>query len=122
MDKLEFLRLVLNERSSKSIHPMVFCTKDEIHKYNIKEDDFLMIIDEEPYVALSLGSKSWLIKEELDEIDLINKIEREEYKLNLIKTYGKIPTKYLKENWVSSWEVYESCCKEFAKTLKLEIF
>ncbi|MDZ4994414.1 hypothetical protein GNF80_15810 [Clostridium perfringens] len=120
MDKLEFLRLVLKERSLKSIHSMAFCTEDEIHKYNIKEDDFLMIIDEEPYVALSLGSRSWIIKSELAKNDLLNKIEREEYKLNLIKTYGKIPTKYLKDNWTSSWEVYESCCKEFAKTLNLE--
>lgn len=121
MDKLKFLRLVIRERSSKSIHPMAFCTEDEIHKYNIKEDDFIMIIDEEPYVALALGSRLWLIKEELDESDLLNKIEREKYKLNLIKTYGKIPTKYLKANWTVSWEVYESCCKEFAKTLNSEI-
>ena len=63
---------------------------------NIKEDDFLMIIDEEPYVALSLGSSSWIIKENLDKNNLFNKVEREKYKLNLIKTYGKIPTKYLK--------------------------
>lgn len=108
MNKLEFLKLVLNERILNSIHPIAFCT----------EDDFLMIIDEEPYVALALGSKSWLIKEELDEIDLFNKIEREEYKLNLIKTYGQIPVKYLKGNWASSWEVYEKCCNEFAKTLE----
>lgn len=118
MDKLKFLRLVIRERSSKSIHPRAFCTEDEIHKYNIKEDDFIMIIDEEPYVALALGSKSWLIKEDLDKNDLLNKIEREKYKLNLIKTYGKIPTKYLKCNWTSSWEVYESCCKKFTKTVK----
>lgn len=118
MNKLEFLKLVLNERILNSIHPIAFCTEDEINKYNIKEDDFLMIIDEEPYVALALGSKSWLIKEELDEIDLFNKIEREEYKLNLIKTYGQIPVKYLKGNWASSWEVYEKCCNEFAKTLE----
>ncbi|HHD2786033.1 TPA: hypothetical protein ACOTHR_003595 [Clostridium perfringens] len=121
MDKLEFLRLVIRERSSKSIHPMAFCTEDEIHKYNIKEDDFIMIIDEEPYVALALGSRSWLIKSELDKNDLLIKIEREKYKLNLIKTYGKIPTKYLKANWTSSWEVYEKCCKEFSKTLNSEI-
>ncbi|MDU1308822.1 MAG: hypothetical protein E6936_15375 [Clostridium perfringens] len=121
MDKLEFLTLVLRERTLNSIHPMAFCTEDEIHKYNIKEDDFLMIIDEEPYVALALGSRSWVIKEELDENDLFNKIEREKYKLNLIKNYGKIPTKYLKGNWTSSWEVYEKCCKEFAKTLNSEI-
>ncbi len=82
MDKLEFLRLVIKERSSKSIHPMAFCTEDEIHKYNIKS--------------------------ELDKNDLLIKIEREKYKLNLIKTYGKIPTKYLKANWTSSWQVYES--------------
>ena len=118
MNKLEFLKLVLNERILNSIHPIAFCNEDEINKYNIKEDDFLMIIDEEPYVALALGSKSWLIKEELDEIDLFNKIEREKYKLNLIKTYGQIPTKYLKGNWISSWEVYEKCCNEFAKTLE----
>ncbi|MDM0612615.1 hypothetical protein QTH09_16505 [Clostridium perfringens] len=55
-----------------------------------------MIIDEEPYVALSLGSSSWIIKENLDKNNLFNKVEREKYKLNLIKTYGKIPTKYLK--------------------------
>ena len=120
MDKLEFLRLIIR-RSSKSIHPMAFCTEDEIHQYNIKEDDFIMIIDEEPYVALALGSRSWLIKSELDKNDLLIKIEREKYKLNLIKTYGKIPTKYLKANWTSSWEVYEKCCKEFAKTLNSEI-
>ena len=95
MNKLEFLKLVLNERSLNSIHPMAFCTEDEIHKYNIKE--------------------------ELDESDLLNKIEREKYKLNLIKTYGKIPTKYLKANWTSSLEVYENCCKEFAKTLNSKI-
>lgn len=118
MNKLEFLKLVLNERSSKSIHPMAFCTEEEIHNYNIKEDDFLMIIDEEPYVALALCSKSWIIKEELDEFELLDKIERENYKLNLIKTYGKIPAKYLKGNWTSSWEVYESCCKESTKTFK----
>lgn len=33
-----------------------------------------MIIDEEPYVALALGSESWLIKDDLDEIHLFNKI------------------------------------------------
>ncbi|EDT13490.1 hypothetical protein P6P37_16430 [Clostridium perfringens] len=58
MNKLEFLKLVLNERGSKSIHPMAFCTEEEIHNYTIKEDDFLMIINEEPYVTLALGSKS----------------------------------------------------------------
>lgn len=31
MNKLEFLKLVLNERSLNSIHPIAFCTEDEIN-------------------------------------------------------------------------------------------
>lgn len=120
MEKVEFLKLVLKERSLRSIHPIAFCTEDEIHRYNIKEDDFLMIIDEEPYVALALGSRSWIIKSELNEKELINIIEREEYKLNLIKTYGKIPMRYLKDNWTSSWEVYEKCCKDFFSNIEIK--
>lgn len=65
-----------------------------------------MIIYEEQYFALALGSKSQLIKVELNEKDLINIIEMEKYKLNLIETYSKIPIKCLKNNWTSSWKVY----------------
>lgn len=73
----------------------------------MKEDAFIMIIDEDPYVALTLGTISWRIKSELSEKELFNIIKREKYKLNLIQTYGKIPVKYLKKNWTSSWEIYE---------------
>ena len=118
MEKLEFLKLVLKERKPGVIHPIAFCAEDEINKYNIKEEDFIMIIDEEPYVALALGSRSWIIKSELNEKELLNIIKREKYKLNLIKTYGKIPMKYLRRNWTSSWEVYENCCKEFSEAVK----
>ncbi len=45
-----------------------------------------------------------LLKAKLDKNDLLNKIEKEKYKLNLIKTYGKIPTKYLKDSLTRSWE------------------
>ena len=31
MNKLEFLKLVLNERCLKSIHQIAFCTEDEIN-------------------------------------------------------------------------------------------
>lgn len=120
MEKVEFLKLVLKERKPGALHPMAFCTDNEINTYNIKEDDFIMIIDEEPCVALALGSKSWIIKAELNEKELINIIEREKYKLNLIKTYGKIPMKYLKDNWTSSWEVYEKCCKYFFSDIEIK--
>ncbi len=121
MKKLDFLNLLLKERKPGTIHPMAFCTEYEINKYNIKEDDFIMIIDEEPYVAIALGSRSWIIKAELSEKELLNIVKRENYKLNLIQTYGKIPIKYLRRNWTSSWEIYESCCKEFAIESKSDI-
>lgn len=62
MEKVEFLKLILKERKPGVINPLAFCTENEINKYDIKDDDFIMIIDEEPYVALALGSRSWIIK------------------------------------------------------------
>lgn len=106
MDKLEFLKLVLEKRKPGNIHPMAFCSNLEIKKYNIKSEDFIMIINEEPYVALALGSKSWKIKFKLSNEELENIKKRELYKLNLIKSYGKIPIKYLSGNWTSSWEIF----------------
>ncbi|MDZ4994792.1 hypothetical protein GNF80_17840 [Clostridium perfringens] len=120
MEKVEFLKLVLKERKPGVINPIAFCTEHEINKYNIKDDDFIMIIDEEPYVALALGSRSWIIKSELNEKELLNIIEREKYKLNLIKTYGKVPMRHLKDNWTSSWEVYEKCCKDFFSNIEIK--
>lgn len=120
MEKLEFLKLVFKERKPGVINPIIFCTDYEINKYNIRDDDFIMIIDEEPYVALALGSRSWVIKSELSEKELFNIIKREKYKLNLIKTYGKVPMKYLKDNWTSSWEIYEKCCKDFFSSIEIK--
>lgn len=121
MEKIEFLKLVLKERKPGVINPIAFCDEQEINKYNLKDDDFIMIIDEEPYVALALGSRSWIIKADLNEKELFNIIKREKYKLNLIQTYGKIPMRYLKGNWTSSWETYESCCEEFFNSLKNDV-
>ena len=118
MEKLEFLKKLLKERKPGVIHPMFFCNDYEIKKYNIKEDDFLMIIAEEPYAAIALGYRSWIIRIELSEEELLNINKREKYKLNLIRTYGKIPIKYLNGNWTNSWEHYERCCKNFSEAMK----
>lgn len=119
MEKIEFLKLILKERKTGVINPIAYCTDKEINKYNIKNVDFIVIIDEEPYVALALSSGSWIIKSELNEKELLYITKLEKYKLNLIKTYAKIPIKYLKDNWTDSWEVYEKCFKDFFNNIEI---